>query len=80
MVLQGRHRTIGVADNSTIEAAIEILCLASRRLPTTETSQRLVQRFSVGRVYRHLSRNNDEPDLQGKEIQHPCIAIVMQKY
>ena len=79
MVLQERHQTIGVAANNT-SAATEILCRASRRLPTTETGQRLVQRCSVGRVH-HLCRDNDEPAaggyLQGKEI-HPCIAIVMQ--
>ena len=38
----------------------------------------MVQRSRVGRVHR-LSRNSDEPDLQGEEIQHPCLAIVIQK-
>ena len=78
LVLQGRHRTIGVALNSTTDAAIEILCLASRRLPTTETSQRLVQRSSVCRVH-HLSRNSDKPaaggNLHRKETQHRCLAV-----
>ena len=39
----------------------------------------MVQRFSVGRVYRHLSRNNDEPaaggNLHRKEIQHSRISL-----
>ena len=81
LVLQGRHRTIGVAANNT-SVAIEILCLASRRLPTAETSQRLVQRSRFGRVHR-LSRNSDEPAaggyLYGKEIQHPSLAVEVQK-
>ena len=72
VVLQVRHRTIGVAANDVSDAAIEILCLASRRLPTTETSQRLVQRSSVVRVHR-LSRNSDKPDLPGEEI-HSCLV------
>ena len=76
LVLQVRHRTV-VALNNTIAAATEILFLANRRLPTTETSQRLVQRFSVGRVYRPLSQNSDEPAaggyLHGKEI-YPSLA------
>ena len=55
LVLQARHRTIGVAANNASAAATQILCLASRRLPTTETSQRFVQRSGVCRVYRHLS-------------------------
>ena len=80
LYLQERYRTIGVAENNTI-VAIEILSFASRRLPTTETSQRLVQRSSVSWVH-HLSRNSGEPAgggyLHGKEI-HACIAIVMQK-
>ena len=77
LALQVRHRTIGVAAN-TEGAATEILCLASRRLPTTETSQRLVQRSRVGRVQR-LSRNNDEPDLQGKEIHRVSLPCAVQK-
>ena len=74
LVLQVRHRTV-VALNNTIAAATEILFLANRRLPTTETSQRLVQRISVGRVHR-LSRNSDEPAV-GKEIH--ALSVVMQK-
>ena len=81
-VLQVRHQTIGAALNNTSTGAIEIPCLASRRLPTTEIRQCLVQRFSVGRVHRHLSRNSDEQATGGylhcKEI-HPCLAMVMQK-
>ena len=65
--LQVRHRTIGVAANriNTRGSATEILCLTSRRLPTTETSQSLVQRSSVSRV-QHLSRNSDEPAAVGR--------------
>ena len=39
----------------------------------------MVQRFSVGRVYRHLSRNNDEPDLQGKEIHSVYLCMKQKK-
>ena len=81
-VLQVRHRTIGVAANNFSAAAIEIQCIASQRLPTTETSQRLVQRSSVGRVHR-LSSNSDEPaaggNLHRKEIQHPYRCGCKQK-